>query len=214
MKKLNSYGVKPHKQFVSLFLVAAGMANGAVLFSNAIEGADPNDFDPYTTGQIVLEGLTVSGIGRGAGIASSNADDRYNARGFNETSAGESIADDAYFTLSLIPDAGKYIDFTDFVFTGQASDTGPTSIFVRSSLDMFAADLGSPTTDGGTINLSASTFQGVSSAVEFRIYGYGGTSAQGTFSINDFVFNGEVVPEPSVALLGAAGGLLLLRRRR
>ncbi|MFN0035637.1 MAG: T9SS type A sorting domain-containing protein [Saprospiraceae bacterium] len=44
----------------------------------------------------------------------------------------------------------------------------------------------------GTIDLSGPSFQGLTSSITFRFYGWESTSAAGTFSINDFTFNGSV----------------------
>ena len=45
-----------------------------------------------------------------------------------------------------------------------------------------------------TIILSAPAYQGLTSAIAFRIYGWGASGSAGTFGINDFTFNGTVSP--------------------
>lgn len=197
---------------ISVFATVS--TNAAVLLTNPITGTNPNTSNPFTTGQILLPGVTSTGIGRGAGIGGTSANDRYNAIGFNNATAAGTITGDAYFTISLGPTSGNSINFTNFVFTSQASGSGPTGAFVRSSVDSFAANLGTVTTSGGTVSLSAAAFQGITTTTEFRVYGFGASASGGTFSINDFTFNGDVVPEPSAAFLGSLGALALLRRRR
>ncbi len=157
------------------------------IFTNPITGTTPNTSNPYTTGQTVDPDITVSGIGRGTGIIGDDANDRYNARSWNTPS----IDLDAYFTFTLTPNSGNEIDFVSFAYTGQASGTGPTSFAFRSSLDFFASDIGSPSAAGTTIALSSSTFQNITTSIEFRFYGWGASSSTGTFSINDFTFNGS-----------------------
>jgi autotransporter-associated beta strand protein len=98
------------------------------------------------------------------------------------------------FTFTLTPNSGYEIDFTDFVFTGQASGTGPASFAFRSSLDGFTGDLGTPVANGATIDLSNPGFQGIESSIEFRLYGWGASGSGGTFSVNNFTFNGGIAP--------------------
>ena len=174
---------------------------GEALWTNPITGTNPNTANPYTTGQVVFAGLTVSGIGRGMGINGDNANDRYSAKNWNTTVLGINN----YFTLKLTPDAGNSLNLLNFVYTGQASGTGPTAFAFRSSIDTFASDIGTPTATGATISLLSGSFQNLSSATEFRLYGWGASGSTGTFSVNDFAFNGSItaVPEPSsIALVG------------
>lgn len=191
-------------------VMAVSSSQAAELWANPITGTNPNTANPYTAGQTVIPNITVSGIGRGAGIVGANAGNRYNAESWNTATLDPT----AYFTFTLTPSPGFTINFENFVYTGQASGSGPTSFAFRSSVDSFAANIGTPTAAGATIVLGAPSYQGVSTPIEFRFYGWGTTQVGGTFSINDFTFNGEVIPEPSGALLGALGLLGLLRRRR
>lgn len=158
------------------------------IWTNPITGTNPNTANPYTTGQTFDANITVSGIGRGSGITGANANDRYNANAWN------SVALDAndYFTFTLTPNSGFKIDFTSLVYVSQASGTGPTSFAVRSSVDGFVANIGSPISTGATITLTAGTYQNITAAIEFRIYGWGASAAGGTFSVNSFTFNGTV----------------------
>lgn len=157
------------------------------IWTNPITGTNPNASNPYTTGQTFNSNVTVSGIGRGAGATGSNANDRYNANSWN--TVGIDLT--AYFEFTITPNSGCTIDFTNFIYTAQASGTGATSFAFRSSLDGFASNIGTPTSTGATIDLSAATYQGIGSAITFRLYGWGASAAGGTFSINDFTFNGS-----------------------
>jgi hypothetical protein len=198
----------------ALFCLTASDSLGDVLFTNPITGANPNTSNPYTNGQTVISGITVSGIGRGIGINGNSANDRYNANSWNTPT----LDVDAYFDFTLTPSVGNLISFESFVYTGQASGTGPNSFSFRSSTDSFTADIGTPTVTGATISLAGSQFQNLSSATTFRLYGWGASASAGTFSVNEFTFNGSVsaVPEPSsIALLSLVGiGGFALRRLR
>lgn len=175
--------------FTIIFIwIASVNVFSAVIFTNPITGTNPNTSNPYTIGQSFDANVTVSGIGRGTGISGANANDRYNASSWNTTS----IDLDAYFELTITPNTDYLINFTNFVYTGQASGTGATSFAFRSSIDGFLTNIGSPNVSGTTISLAGSEFQGILSAITFRFYGWGASAGAGTFSINDFTFNGIV----------------------
>lgn len=178
---------KPILSF-ALFVLYASLSWGQSIFTNPITGTNPNTSNPYTTGQTVDANITVSGIGRGTGIAGSNANDRYNASGW---STGAIDLND-YFTFTLTPSLGYEIDFVSLVYTSQASGTGPTNFAVRSSIDGFSSNIATPAVGGATIDLSAASYQNITTAITFRVYGFNAGAAGGTFSINDFTFNGNV----------------------
>lgn len=156
------------------------------VFDNPITGTNPNTANPYTTGQTTDPNLTASGIGRGTGISGANANDRYNANSWNTAA----IDLTAYFEFTITPNSGKTVSFISFVYTGQASGSGATAFAFRSSVDGFTNDIGTPLATGATIDLSAGAYQNISSAITFRLYGWGASAAAGTFSVNDFTFNG------------------------
>ena len=170
--------------------LSAGISVGQSVFANSITGTNPNTSNPYIIGQTNDPNITVSGIGRGTGISGTNANDRYNAMAWNNAVFD---AND-YFEFILSPNSGAKIDFISFVYTGQASGTGPATFVFRASVDGFTANIGTLAATGATISLSAPTYQGITSAITFRMYGWGATAMAGTFSINDFIFNGVVSP--------------------
>lgn len=169
-------------------VLAALPSHAQSIWTNPITGTNPNTANPYTAGQTVDANITVSGIGRGAGATATSGNNRYNANGWDTVALDAT----AYFTFTLTPNPGSFINLTSFVYTGQASGTGPTTFRFRSSLDSFAADIASPLVAGATIDLSGASYQNLGSAIEFRLYGYGASSPSGTFSVNDFTFNGTV----------------------
>lgn len=163
------------------------------IWSNTITGTNPSTSNPYTTGDVKNANITVSGIGRGAGIVGTSAGDRYNANGWDTTS----IDTAAYFEFTLTPNANYKIDFDSFDFTGQRSNTGPTTFAVRSSVDGFINNIGNlsitgTTANSKTVDISGSDYKNITSVITFRIYGWGASASTGTFSINDFDFKGNV----------------------
>lgn len=170
-------------------LISGYFACAQSIFENPITGTNPSTSNPYTIGQTFDSNITVSGISRGSGINAASANDRYSANNWNSGSLNTA----KYFEFTLTPNSGYEINFISFVYIGQASGTGATNFAFRSSLDGYTANIGSPNVSG-TISLAAGTFQNIASPITFRFYGWGASSATGTFSINDFVFNGTVVP--------------------
>ena len=176
--------------FICIFEMTSNVSVGQSMFTNPITGTNPNTFNPYTTGENYDPNITVTGISRGAGIAGAAGDDRYNATGWNSPTFD--VND--YFEFTLNPNSGAAINFLNFSYTAQASATGPTSFVLRSSVDGFIANIGTPTATGVTIGLSAAAYQGIIAPITFRIYGWAASSTTGTFSINDFIFDGSVLP--------------------
>lgn len=169
------------------------------IWSNPILGTNPNTSDPYTIGQTFDANITVSGIGRGSGITGTNANDRYNATTWNTT-----VFDvNDYFYFTLTPNPGFAINFNSLTYTGQASGTGPTNVAIRTSVDGYTADIGTPTITGTTISLIAGTYQNIGIPITFRVYAWGGTG--GTFSINDFTFTGSVASIGTITTSAVSG---------
>jgi hypothetical protein len=190
-------------------------AHGQSIFSNPITGPNPSASDPYTTGQTVDPHLTVSGIGRSSALDAISSSNQYS--GANWDPSGDSLA---YFTFTLTPASGYQLNLTSFVFSSTRSFDGPTSLYLRSSLDSFTDNIAT-VSSGTTINLTTgATYQNLTESIEFRLYGDSGTSSGGILRISDFTFNGSVVaaiPEPSscAAIFGAAtlAGATWYRRR-
>ncbi len=162
------------------------------IYMNPITLANPSASNPYTAGQTVDPNITVSGIGRGAGILPVATAGVYNADGWNENSLAAAIADNDYFSFTITPNAGYNIDFVSFVYTSQVANNGPTNFAFRSSVDNFATNIGTPTGTGATISLSAAAYQNIITPITFRLYAWGAQTPNNAFGINDFVFNGAV----------------------
>lgn len=190
--------------FLIIFLVAMSFGFGQNIFDNSITGDDinPEVSNPYINGQYFDPNITVSGIGKGIGAVGSEGgfgtNNRYNLRGWDT----ETLDPTAYFEFTLEPNPGYKIDFINFEFTSQRSGTGPINMEIRSSLDDFSLLIGeqmlatpeTPITH--SFDLIGSEFQNIATSITFRVYAWNATSGLGTFSINDFTFNGIVSPLP------------------
>lgn len=171
---------------VIIFLISS-LSWGQVLWTNPITGTDPNTSNPYIIGQTFDANISVSGIGRGSGITGSGALNRYSASSWDTP-----VIDlNAFFEFTLTPNVGCQINFTNFIYTSQRSNTSIANFAFRSSLDGYSSNIGSPDFDGTTIDLTSASYQNISSTITFRFYAWGADATGNTFSINDFSFNGS-----------------------
>ncbi len=169
---------------------------GQSIFKNTITDTNPSSNNPYTNGQLIDANITVSGIGRGSGLNGNTGNDRYNARDWNTTS----LDVNDYFEFTITPKSGFIINFSNLAYKAQVSSiAGPINFAFRTSLDGFISNITTPSiANTGVevtptpIDLSDTAFQNINSSISFRFYAWGGTTTTGTFSINEFTFNGVV----------------------
>jgi hypothetical protein len=169
-------------------------ATSADIFSNPIDDSNPSTADPFTAGQNVDANITVTGLGRGPGIGPNAGSNRYNARSWSFPD----FDDTDYFTWTLTPNSNFEIDFNSLSGVWRRSGTGPLQYSLKSSVDGFSSDISTGSITGSASDenffIDLSTIQNIASSIELRFYGWGGTNAAGTFSFNDFVFDGAVSP--------------------
>ena len=113
---------------------------------------------------------------------------------------------DRYWEFTLTVDSGYEASITNFSFNNQASASGATNWYLRSSTDSFAADLAAGPT---TSDVTAAAFSvplsltAVTGAVSFRIYGEGASSAAGTWRVDNVLLQG------TTAAISGGGGTTL-----
>jgi autotransporter-associated beta strand protein len=185
---------KPSTCFLALVLLAAleSVASAQSIFSNPINGGDPSQFNPFTTGQVVAANLTASGIGRAPNNQGNNAANVYAAIGWT----GASLDTTKYFTWTVTPNAGYEVSFTSFVYNAKTSGNSPpptANAAFRSSVDGFGTNIGTALAEGNniTISLAGSQYQARTTATEFRLYAWG-AGPDGVMAIEDFNFTGTV----------------------
>lgn len=141
--------------------------------------------------------------------------------------AGAITAND-FYGFTITPDAGAPLSLTSLSFQLGRSGTFSGRVFVRSSLDGYATTLFSDDLTSATTTLVSATpidltagFADLTEAVTFRFYFADNsasitdadTTASIVYRIDNITLEG--VPEPaSAVLLGAAGIIPLVRRRR
>ncbi len=164
----------------------------------------------------------------------------YGAKGATEADLAAAIGQDDYFVVTITPDAGfaLAISGVDFNFATEHNTGDITTVSLLSDLTQSTADtwdaadsLGSIGLDdikdfSASVDLSGfSALQNITQAVEFRFYvheakytatayGFGTEDIANDPAVDDLVFNGTVVPEPTTMGLLALGALGVIRRRR
>lgn len=209
--------------FSAFGLAATLTANGAgaeILLGNTFDG-NTDGAALYAAGQVTADGVASEGVGRPGYIAFGGTDV---LRAAELRTFAQPLNFTRFFSFELTPDAGTTIDFENFVYSGfttlaPGATVGPNTYVLRSNLTGFGTDITGTAGDAaGTFDLSGAEYQGVASAIQFRLFiqstDGAGASPDTTYSLDDFAFNGTAVPEPASAALLAGGTLCLMARRR
>jgi hypothetical protein len=193
---------------VFVFFAITKFSFSQSIYTNPITGADPSNNAPYTTGQTVATGITVSGLDLSGGVNNADATDRFSADDWT-TSGNINLGD--YFSWTITPGNCYDLDFTNLVLAFQRSGNGPQNLALRSSVDGYAANiwtfnLTNTNAQNQTISLASASFQNLTSAITFRLYGWNAGNNNGTFSVNSFTFNGAVT-STNTAVAGTISGI-------
>ena len=152
------------------------------------------------------------------------------------TTIADAIQAADYFTFTITPGAGSQYQLNSLTFTLGVQNNSATpftgSVALYSSLDGFSNQIGSTAsrsiaadtgaqfdTNFTTISLSGFSPITGSAPVEFRLYAAisnlsGGNIDNRMIRLDDVRLNGDLIPEPSAALLGSLGVLVFFRRKR
>ncbi|MFV8818798.1 hypothetical protein [Haliea sp. E17] len=176
----------------------------------------------------LASGLQAATLSRGAGLNATTGTDSFSSSGWSGSEA------DDYLSLSLSVAEGYLLNLDWLAIGTRASNTGPGSIGVFSSLDGFSSPLQGIAQNGGEVVASLVDLSGLGTLtgnLELRLYelgntqadGSGDTSAAGTFRVVNSTggftrFEGELqltpVPLPaSLWLFGSALAALGMRGR-
>lgn len=143
--------------------------------------------------------ISASTVSRGPGLTAAGNGGRFNATGWALTSIANAVSGNNYMEFSITPNAGCNFSITSIQIQLQRSNTGPSAIALRSSLDGFATNLDTeyPITDNTTTQIFNFTFAqtAIASTTTFRIYMYaeatGGSGGIGDGAGNDIIVNGS-----------------------
>lgn len=139
--------------------------------------------------------------------------------------APTAVANASYFQFSVTPNTGSSLSLNSLTFRGATSNssTPNNGYVVTSSVDGFSSILGSgafptsyPTYSMFSVDLTGSSFQGLTTETTFRVYTWKDSGSNPAAAYDDVTLNGSValVPEPTTLTVSLASGLLLLGRRR
>jgi len=135
-------------------------------------------------------------MSRGAGVAPSTATDAFSASAWT---TGTTLDPGDYFSFTVTPAAGNALNLRAVLLDERRSATGIRSWSLRSSLDGFASDIAVFTVPDDTLTRSETAqlpaqFHDVTTAVEFRIFGYQSEAAGGTWRIDNVALIGGIAP--------------------
>jgi len=189
--------------------------------SIAFNASPSSDTDPNSVASDIAAGTGVAMVSSGTGNPfPSGAMQQATA-----TSEATAVSGNDYYQFTLTANVGFLADLTSLTLDLQRNaSNSPTTMFIRSSVDSFGSTLlldntlpTAPTAfETVTLNLSAPSFQGLS-AITFRLYAFGASSATSSLRFDNVTLNGTVsaIPEPSCAfILTLSAGLMLVMRKR
>ncbi|RYY67441.1 MAG: T9SS type A sorting domain-containing protein [Chitinophagaceae bacterium] len=150
----------------------------------------------FSFGSVSYNGLTCNSSGNSGGVQALSVSTTWPAA-FDNTK---------YIEFTVSPAAGWRINPTALAFEIYRSTNGATSYAVRSSVDGFASDIVSGTTNTSataTVLPLPAAFLGRTGATTFRLYGWGGTS--GDLRLDNLMLRGYAgIPLP-VSLIRFTG---------
>jgi hypothetical protein len=160
--------------------------------------------------------LAASAVTRGSGLTAVAGANSINSSGW--TTAATPDAND-YYEFTLTPAIGFAFNVDTIALRERRSNTGILTFTIRSSLDAYATDAIAPIVvpdNAGSRDHNftlGSTFDNLTTAVTFRIYGYAAEAAGGTWRLEDnattgaMTITGEIspllapVPEASTVII-------------
>jgi len=166
------------------------------------------------------QGITVTGLSRGAGITHTSSGGDYNSTNWTTANSSLSTAktNNDYLQFSILVNSGSLLDLNEMKIRMDRSGTGPNNVEIEYSTNAFSSAGTSIFSMTGlsksgsirTIGLSSISNINASSTITFRIYAWGATSSGGTFDIegfsNSYTATGwtTTISDPGIAINGCA----------
>lgn len=169
-----------------------------------------------TTGTTSAEGqgITVTGLSRGAGV-SYNAGGTFNSSNWSTTTLSDAKTNNDYLQFSIQVNNGSLLDLNEMKIKMDRSGSGPPNVQIEYSTNAFSSAGTSVYNDNvsssgsiHTINLTSIATINATNTITFRIFAWGATSSGGTFDIesfsNTYTANGwtPTISNPGVAIEG------------
>lgn len=221
---------------LSLLAVMAPAASSAAIlaqynFAAASTASTDTDADS-TAGPFNVSGGSYPADANTSGFSTTSNSPFIRSSVLTGNAAG-AIAGNDYLSFTLTLNPGVIYDLNTLTLKlGGSSDNNGTfnvGACLRTSLDGFANDIGSPisqlvasnagaaTPTYGDFSFNLSALPDITSGtpVTFRIYLTADVSnSPQILRADDFIVNGTAIPEPAISFLGAVGAIGLIGRRR
>ena len=133
------------------------------------------------------QGITVSGLSRGAGINHTSSGGDYNSTGWDNSSPSLSNAkaNNDYLQFSIQVNSGSLLDLNEMKIRMDRSGTGPNNVQIEYSTNAFSSagtsifSMSGLSKNGSTrtIDLSSTPTLNASSTITFRIFAWGASSS-------------------------------------
>ncbi len=215
--------------------VLAGAASAApIIVQYTFQGGTCTLTDPTvctaTTTALNTTASTVNNTGSSADLLYSAAppSSAFVEQLILSTTPADAVANNQYFQFTIAANVGYSLALSDITFdAARGGSSTPRGWVLRSSVDGFAADIATdtvptvqPTFTGFNTSLAAGAYQGLTSPVTFRIYGFApGAPGVGilydNLTVHGNVMMSQPVPIPGalMMLLGGLGALASLAKR-
>ena len=131
-----------------------------------------------------VSNISANALSRGSGISSTGTS-TFNSSGWT---TGSSIATNDYIEWSVTANSGYTVTVNNIEIDYDRSNSGPTNVSIRTSLDSFASDIftdASVSSSGEVVNFNTNLTSTDGGTITFRLYGYDASSGSGTFDIED-----------------------------
>ena len=222
-------------------LISGNAAHAAVLGKYVFGANNVGSTSPAAAFEAssVISGLTIGDINlTGSSILSANfftsisiaggQPSRILATQTAGTTPALAISNNSYFQFTLTPDPGKTLDLSSISLDAARAGGTARGFAISSSADgfttTFSSLVGHPATYVPATGIASqediytnyafdlSPISDTASPVTFRVYSWSSAPVN-TIYYDNITVNGAV-PEPTTAVIGGLGSLLLLRRRR
>ncbi|MEW5847126.1 MAG: DUF5018 domain-containing protein [Bacteroidota bacterium] len=150
--------------------------------------------------------LNLSTITRGSGLTAATNSGRFNATNWALTSIDNAVSGNNFMEFTITPKDGNQFSVTSILIQLQRSNTGPSAIALRSSVDGYTSNLDQIYNIVDNTNTQSFTFNFTQSntinPVTYRIYMYAeatsGSGGPGDGTGDDIVVNGTVTFSPLI----------------
>jgi|GEM_PF-1848002 len=198
-----------------LVVQAAFSQNLATWELSSATGSQTNN-----TPSILTNGINDALLNRGAGVTAIGWPGSMNSSGWfsstSPTTLSEAITNNDYYQFTLTVADGYKAKVTGIELVLRSSNTGPNKVTLRSSVDNFAADLGTATVTTAALLETMSftnALTNLTGTVTFRLYGYGSAANTGSSPGNTGTLRigaGSVATDNDLVILGSVAPMVNL----